>query len=94
MKLLSPLIGQQAVVDGIRCQVIEILDTEPEPRLVVGEVAGHHVIQPDQHGEPHRRVERTFTLPLLNEDHSDIHPVIQTLAGDDRVAEMRRVLKG
>ncbi|SEQ40631.1 hypothetical protein SAMN05421693_12913 [Ectothiorhodospira magna] len=91
LTLLESLIGREATVDGIHCEVIEIL--EAGPRVVVGQMDGDHVIQPDQHGEPHRRVLQTFTLPVLNDQATDIHPVIAAMAGEPLSGRIREALQ-
>jgi len=39
----------------------------------------HTVIQADQHGEAHRRVPSTITIPLFDQDGNDLNPVLLKL---------------
>ena len=89
MLALRELIGREAVVDGVHCQVIEIL--ESGPRVVVCETVGSH-IQSNQFGDPQRRVPRTHTVPLKSQIEKDLHPVIRTLAGEDLTHRLRSLL--
>ena len=90
--LLGQLMGRHATIDGIHCEVIDILKTDTVARVVLAEVHGQPMIQPDQHGEPHRRVGRTFTLSILNEEGRDLHPVISHIAGDALAGDLFRTL--
>jgi len=86
---LRELIGRQSMVDGVHCQVIEIL--ENGPCVVVCETLGSE-IQSNQYGDPQRRVPRTHTLPLKSTVHDDLHPVVCTLAGAELAERLRRLL--
>jgi hypothetical protein len=86
---MRELIGREALVDGVHCQVIEIL--ESGPRVVVCETVGSH-IQSNQFGDPQRRVPRTHTLPLKSQIENDLHPVIRALAGEDLARRLRLLL--
>lgn len=88
---LRELIGREAVLDGVHCQVIEIL--ERGPCVVVCEIR-HTEIQPDQFGEAHRRVPRTHTVPLMSQIGNDLHPVVRTLAGEELTQRLRSLLQG
>lgn len=59
---LHHLIGVQVRYQGVRCQVVEIL--EDGPTLVLQDMEQHTSIQPDQLGEANRRVPTTFTVPV------------------------------
>lgn len=89
LQILRELIGREAVVDGVHCQVIEIL--ESGPRVVVCETIGVE-IQSNQFGDPQRRVPRTHTLPLRSTVHDDLHPVVRTLAGPALTEQLRHLL--
>ena len=89
VRTLQALVGREAVVDGVRCQVIEIL--EAGPRVVVCELDGAE-IQANQYGDPQRRVPRTHTLPLRSSIEDDLHPVVRTLAGEDLAMRLREFL--
>jgi hypothetical protein len=68
---LRDLIGLRVRHGGIDCQIIEVL--EDGPSLVLQEEWGH-AIQPDQYGEAHRRVPHTLTVPIFNDDKTDLNP--------------------
>ncbi|MFN2349564.1 MAG: hypothetical protein ABR558_08360 [Thioalkalivibrio sp.] len=89
MSVLRELIGRQTVVDGVHCQVIEIL--ENGPCVVVCETLGSE-IQSNQYGDPQRRVPRTHTLPLKSQIEEDLHPVVRSLAGEDLTRRLRSLL--
>ena len=60
------MIGLKVIYLETYCQVVEILDDGPH---LVLEVLDHDVsIQADQHGEAHRKVPKTFTIPILSVD--------------------------
>ncbi len=59
---LHYLIGARARYQNKLYEVLEILDDDP-PALVLQNTRGT-TIQPDQHGEAHRRVPETVTVPL------------------------------
>lgn len=62
---------------GLRWEIIEVL--EEDPALVLSDCEHHTVIQPDQHGEAHRRVPSTLTVPLFSRDGHDINPAVLDL---------------
>lgn len=63
---LQTLIGRRARYQGELYEIFEVLENDP-PALVLQNVA-HTRIQADQHGEAHRRVPETVTVPLAMED--------------------------
>ena len=69
---LRGMIGLEAYHQGIACQVIEVL--EDGPSLVLQAIALHGVIQPNQHGDPSRRVPQTFTVQVLTDSRRELHP--------------------
>lgn len=79
-ELLNSLMGRRTMIHGADCEVIEVLNVSPMPRVVLGEIHGEPVIQADQHGEPHRRVMRTYTVPLQDAGSKGLHPVILSLS--------------
>ncbi len=56
------LIGRHVIYNNTRYVVVEVL--EDSPALVLE--AHETVIQADQHGEAHRRVPNTETVPVLS----------------------------
>ena len=59
---LRNLIGTRARYHGTLFEIIEVL--EDGPALVLQDCEKHTTIQADQHGEAHRRVPQTMTLPI------------------------------
>lgn len=60
---LRDSIGQRVRFRDVTFEIIEIL--EDGPSFVLQDCEKHTSIQPDQHGEAHRRVPNTMTLPVL-----------------------------
>ncbi len=60
---LRDTIGQRVRFHSVVFEIIEVL--EDGPSLVLQDCEKHTSIQPDQHGEAHRRVPETMTLPIL-----------------------------
>lgn len=69
---LQSLIGHHVSFDGQNCRVIEILEDGPSLILQVADEIT--TIQPDQHGEAHRRVPSTHTVPVIDNCRSNLHP--------------------
>lgn len=68
---LRSLIGQRVRHGALPCRVIDVLDRE---QVLVLEVQdGQAEIQPSQYGDAYRRVPRTITLPIFNEQGTDYH---------------------
>jgi hypothetical protein len=70
LEQLRCLIGVKVEHNGTCCEIIEIL--EDGPTLILQECELHPVIQADQHGEAHRRVPSTQTVPILTADRSEL----------------------
>lgn len=68
LQKLQGLIGKQLTYHGHAYQVIEVLADGPS---LVLEYASHSVIQADMHGEAHRRVPETVTIPILNKTQDE-----------------------
>ncbi len=74
---LRSLIGTRVEHEGMVCEIIEIL--EDDPALILQECEIHTIIQADQHGEAHRRVPTTRTVPILNPDRTEYNPAFLNL---------------
>jgi hypothetical protein len=74
---LRELIGLKVRHQGSQWEIIEIL--EDGPALVLRDCEMHTVIQADQHGEAHRRVPTTITIPLFDQDGNDLNPALLNL---------------
>ena len=69
---LRGMIGQTVIFEGKHYQVIEVLEAGTE--LVLLDIYQETIIQPDQHGDAHRRVPSTLTIPVLTADKTELHP--------------------
>jgi hypothetical protein len=77
MEHLRDLIGLKVNHQGSQWEIIEVL--EDGPSLVLRDCEMHTVIQADQHGEAHRRVPSTTTIPLFDRDGSELNPALLDL---------------
>lgn len=66
---LRSMIGLTVDHQGIHCRVVEIL--EDGPSLVLESMVPPLSIQPDQHGEAHRRVPQTYMVEILSPDQRE-----------------------
>ncbi len=73
---LRALIGERVRYLGRDWEIVEVL--EDGPALVLQDLS-QKVIQPDQHGEAHRRVPTAVTIPIFAPDGSALNPVFQSL---------------
>lgn len=78
---LRGLIGRRVRYQGHDCTIIEVLDDEPAVVLRCHE--NLQVIQPDQFGDPVRRVPATHTIPVLGSDGQSLDPVFKELGTID-----------
>ncbi|MDD3519339.1 MAG: hypothetical protein PHQ14_13405 [Chromatiales bacterium] len=84
--LLHALIGRRAVVEGVPVRVIEVMETEG---LVVLESArGERESLTDQYGDLSQPMVRTYTVPLLSEIDTGLHPVLASLLDADEQAAL------
>lgn len=77
LQQLRGMIGQHVQYQGDAYTVIEVLEQDTELVLQIQDEV--HEIQPDQHGDAHRRVPATVTLPVLTADRSQLHPSFLSL---------------
>lgn len=66
---LRSMIGLQVSYNHVICRVVEIL--EDVPALVLEDLEHRQKIQPDQHGEAHRIVPKTYTVNVLSPDRTE-----------------------
>ncbi len=78
---LRVLIGREVDYEGQRCQIIEIL--EDGPAVVLQNKDHGATIQADQHGEAHRKVPSTITVPILNQDGEELTPAFCAMGLND-----------
>jgi len=74
---LRGMIGQKVIHEGMKCQVIEVIETNNCLVLQVHET--DKIIQLDQHGDARRRVPGTITIPVLTMDKTELHPLFLAL---------------
>lgn len=74
---LRPMIGLRVRHNNVLCEVMDILDDGPT--LVLVDLDQHTRIQPDQHGEAHRRVPQTYSIVLFNVEHDQFSPAFLAL---------------
>jgi hypothetical protein len=66
------MIGLEVRYHGAHYVVIEVL--EDGPSLVLLDTRAEPSIQVDLYGNPNRRVPNTYTVRILSEDLSELHP--------------------
>ncbi len=69
---LRGMIGQKVMHGGIEYVVVEVLEHSTE--LVLQEVCETTTIQANQHGDAHRKVPSTITIPVLSANKTELHP--------------------
>jgi len=73
---LRGMIGQTVIVESRHYRVIEVLEHSTELVLQVHQETN---IQPNQHGDAHRRVPATLTIPVLTANKMSLHPAFLEL---------------
>ncbi|TNF33710.1 MAG: hypothetical protein EP315_08085 [Gammaproteobacteria bacterium] len=81
IKQLHQYIGCEITHEGIRCQLIEVL--EDGPSLVFLNLEHSTAIQSDQYGSAHRKVQKTYTVPVLSDIHDDLHPAVKAVLPEE-----------
>ncbi|HFE38285.1 MAG TPA: hypothetical protein ENK06_07710 [Gammaproteobacteria bacterium] len=71
------MIGLHVKYHEVNCQVVEII--EDGLAIVLKDLEQHTSIQGDQHGEAHRKVPKTYTISVLNEDQAEFNPAFLAL---------------
>ncbi|MDH5693116.1 MAG: hypothetical protein OEZ47_08445 [Gammaproteobacteria bacterium] len=70
LEQLRQMIGIRVLYRDIPCLVHEILEDGPSLVLMPSDLEDIS-IQADQHGEAHRRVRNTYTVPVLSPDFTE-----------------------
>lgn len=78
MNNLCNLIGQEVNHEGRACKIIEILEDEI-PAVILQHHEHQTSIQADQHGEAHRKVPSTITLPIIDRESGCFNPAFSNL---------------
>lgn len=76
IEALRGRIGTRGLYEGQEFELIEIL--EHDPAVVLRDCSAAHTIQADMHGEAHRMVSKTHTVPVLSEVDPALHPVLRS----------------
>ena len=79
---LLTLIGQQVTYRQHLCEIIELLDDDMLILRVSDQATS---IQMTQHGEGHREVPTTYTLPVFDGE-GNLHPEVEAIGITDLLA--------
>lgn len=91
LDILHDLIGTRGFYQNSEYELIEIL--EHGPALVLRDCSEAHAIQNDMHGDAHRLVTKTHTVPLFSEVSHDLHPVLKEFFEPPQVDRLTQALK-
>ena len=67
---LRGMIGLRVRYRGVCCEIVEIL--QEDLSVVLADLEAHLGIQADQHGEAHRRVPKTYTIPICSNGSTEL----------------------
>jgi hypothetical protein len=90
LTILREQIGAHGKYNGQDFELIEIL--EQEPAVVLQDCGAKHAIQNDMHGEAHRIVSTTHTIPLFSEVAVALHPVLADFLPKDISAQINSLI--
>ena len=88
---LEGLLGREALIEGRRLSVIEIL--RDGPALVLRET-GVTTLQDNLYGQSRRHVPRHVQVALVSELGGRLHPVARQFMGEDEAKALARMLFG
>lgn len=89
--LLREQIGCRGLYNNQEYELIEVL--EHDAALVLRDCSTAHTIQSDMHGEAHRMVSKTHTVPLFSEIDENLHPVLKDFFSATLVEQLQAVIK-
>jgi hypothetical protein len=69
---LRKFVGTKVVHQGVCCHLLEVL--ADGPWLVLEDCEANTSIQENQYGGLWRRVPRTYTIPVVTADGTELHP--------------------
>ncbi|GIX22759.1 MAG: hypothetical protein KatS3mg121_1542 [Gammaproteobacteria bacterium] len=87
---LRACIGTRGRFDGREIELIEVI--EHDPAVVFADGSGAQTIQDDQHGEAHRIVPRTYTVPLFSE-LGGLHPALEACLDETQRKRLAALLQ-
>lgn len=91
-KLLATLrrqIGSRGLYQNQEYELIEVL--EHDNALVLRDCSKAHTIQSDMHGEAHRMVAKTHTVPIFSDVDAGLHPVIKEFFSQQQLPELEQL---
>ena len=91
LQRLSLLIGREALVEGRRVRVVDVL--RENACLVLSEI-GADKMQESLYGQARRRAARHFHIPLQGVLKNQLHPVLRALLDESEQAELLALLTG
>jgi hypothetical protein len=74
---LRGMLGKRVNHENKVYQIIEVIEHSHE--IVLLPMNNEMYIQPDQHGDAHRRVPNAVTIPALTADKQELHPAFLAL---------------
>lgn len=74
---LRTLLGTEVIYQGVRCQLLEVLDDGPY--LILQDCEANTTIQENQYGGLWRRVPQVYTIPVMSPGTCDLHPQFAAL---------------
>jgi hypothetical protein len=89
---LRDRIGTRGLYNGQEFELIEVL--EHDPAVVLRDCGAAHTIQPDMHGEAHRMVNKTHTVPIASEVERGLHPVLKSFFPPETQRTLESLLAG
>ncbi|MGB9670926.1 MAG: hypothetical protein ACP5OY_07215 [Halothiobacillaceae bacterium] len=84
---LSGLLGREALIEGRRLCVVEILREGP---LLVLREPGNATLQDNLYGQPRRHAPRHFQVPLVSELGDRLHPVARQFMSEEEAEALDR----
>jgi len=69
---LRDLLGTEVTHQGVRCRLLEVLDDGPF--VILEDCEKNMTIQENQYGGLWRRVPQVYTVPVISNGTSELHP--------------------
>lgn len=90
LEALRSHIGNRGLYQDQEYELIEVL--EHDCAVVLRDCSAAQTIQSDMHGEAHRMVSKTHTVPVFSEVDSGFHPVLHTFFDSRSLQELEQTL--
>ena len=91
LAVLRDQIGCRGNHQNQEYELIEVL--EHDNALVLLDCSNANTIQSDMHGEAHRIVSKTHTVPIFSEVGAGFHPVLTEFFANDLLAALQKLIK-